>query len=52
MPKVVLDIPEDVHAALRLPPPEIEAELRKELALALYQRQVLPVGKARVLSPR
>ena len=50
MPKVVLDIPEDVHAALRLPPPEIEAELRKELALALYQRQVLPVGKARVLA--
>jgi predicted HTH domain antitoxin len=32
--------------ALRLPPDEVDAELRKELALALYQRGVLSSGKA------
>ncbi len=50
MEKLVLEIPEEVQAALRLPPGEIEQELRKELALALYQRQVLSLGKARELA--
>jgi predicted HTH domain antitoxin len=50
MAKLVLEIPEEVRAALRLPPGEIEEELRKELALALYQRQVLSFGKARALA--
>jgi hypothetical protein len=35
----VLKIPGDVMEALRLPPDEVETELRKELAL--YQRGVL-----------
>ena len=39
-----------VWTTLRLPPGEIERELRKELALALYQRQVLSLGKARMLA--
>ena len=48
--KLVLHIPEDVQAALRFPPEEIERELRRELALALYQRQALGLGKARELA--
>jgi predicted HTH domain antitoxin len=35
---------------VKLPPAEIEAELKKELALALYQRGVLSLGKARILA--
>ncbi len=44
--QLILKIPEDVVDALRLPPDEVDAELRKELALALYQRGVLSSGKA------
>lgn len=43
-------IPEEVYRALRLPPDDVEAELRKELAVALYARGVLPFGKARLLA--
>ena len=50
MAKLVLEIPEDVQAALRFPPGEMEQELRTELALALYQRQALSSGKARELA--
>jgi len=50
MPKLVVEIPEDVSDALRLPPAEQEQELRKELAVSLYQRGVLPLGKARHLA--
>lgn len=39
-----------MQAALRFPPGEMEQELRRELALALYQRQALPSGKARELA--
>ena len=46
MSHMTLAIPDDVVAALRLPPDEIESTLRKELALALYQRQILPIAKA------
>lgn len=45
-----LEIPSEVLAAVKLPPEEVEKEFRKELALALYQRGVLPLGKARVLA--
>ena len=50
MSTLALDIPDDVRLALKLPPEEAERELRKELALALYQRRVLPIGKARALA--
>jgi predicted HTH domain antitoxin len=50
MAKLILEIPEGVKAALRFPPDEMERELRRELALALYQRQALPFGKARELA--
>ena len=44
-----LKIPEDVINALRVPPDDVEAELYKELALALYQRGILTSGKASAL---
>ena len=50
MSDMTLAKPEDVVAALRLPPDQIESELRKELALALYQRQVLPMAHAATLA--
>jgi predicted HTH domain antitoxin len=48
--KLTLEIPDEVLDAVRLPPREIEGEFRKELALALYQRGALSLGKARVLA--
>jgi len=50
MAKLNLEIPEEIVQSLKLPPGEIELELRKELALALYQRGVLSLGKARTLA--
>ena len=48
--KLTLEIPGEVLDAVRLPPNEIERELRKELAIALYQRGALSLGKARALA--
>jgi len=45
-----LKIPEEIINALRVPPDDIESELYKELALALYQRGMLSSGKASALS--
>lgn len=45
-----LKIPEEIINALRVPPDDVEAELYKELALALYQRGMLSSGKATALS--
>ena len=39
--ELTLEIPGDVVETLRFPPDEVEWELRKELALARYQRGVL-----------
>lgn len=50
MAKLRLEIPEEIIRSLKLPPAEREAELCKELALALYQRGVLSLGKARALA--
>jgi predicted HTH domain antitoxin len=47
---VTLEIPTAVLRATRLPSQEVEDEFRKELALALYERDVLPLGKARLLA--
>jgi predicted HTH domain antitoxin len=44
-----LKIPEEIVNALRVPPDDIESELYKELALALYQRGMLSSGKASAL---
>lgn len=50
MPKLTLEVPSEVLEAVRLPSGEMEKEFRKELALALYQRGVLSLGKARILA--
>jgi predicted HTH domain antitoxin len=50
MSKTLIEIPDEVRSAIRLPPDEVEAELRKELAIALYQRGVLSAGKACALA--
>jgi len=50
MAKLTLEVPTEVIDAARLPPGELERELLKELALALYNRGVLSVGKARLLA--
>jgi predicted HTH domain antitoxin len=47
---MTLEIPDEVLHSLKLPPGEVEDELRKELALALYARGVLSGGKARRLA--
>lgn len=43
---LTLEIPDEVVAAMRLPRQEVGSELRKELALGLYGRGVLSIGKA------
>jgi len=48
--KLTLEIPGEILSAVRLPPKEMEREFRKELALALYQRGALSLGKARLLA--
>ncbi|HEX9944230.1 MAG TPA: UPF0175 family protein [Thermoanaerobaculia bacterium] len=50
MAKLTLEVPPEVLDAVKLPPGEVESEIRKELALALYQRGALPLGKARLLA--
>jgi len=50
VPKLVLEIPEQVTDALRIPLDEIDQQLRIELALALYQRGALSGGMARELA--
>ena len=50
MKTMTLDISSDIVEAAKLPQDEKEKEFRKELAVALYQRGVLPLGKARALA--
>ena len=50
MAKLVLEVPSEIVDAVKLPPAEVEAELLKELALALYLRGALSLGKARALA--
>jgi predicted HTH domain antitoxin len=50
MTQIVLEVPRDVLEAMKLPPAEVEREMRRELAVALYERGVLGIGKARELA--
>ncbi|MDI3475841.1 MAG: hypothetical protein PWQ79_1176 [Thermococcaceae archaeon] len=43
-------IPEDVITAMKLPRGEVERELRIDLAVILYQRGILPLGKSAKLA--
>jgi predicted HTH domain antitoxin len=45
-----LSIPESIIQSILLPEGRIEAELLKELALALYAQELLSFGKARELA--
>lgn len=50
MMNLTLEVPREVLEAIKLPPAEVEAELRQELAVALYRRGALSLGKARLLA--
>jgi len=50
MGKMVLEISDELAEALRVPPEEKLARLRQELAVRLYQKDLLPFGKARELA--
>ena len=50
MGKLVLEMPDELLEALRLPPEERVMRLRRELAIRLYQKGLLSFGKARELA--
>ena len=43
---MILEVPDGVQQALRVPAPECQVRLLIELACALYQREILSFGKA------
>jgi len=50
MAEVSIDIPADLAEAIKLPPGELSARLRRELAIRLYEKGLLSFGKARELA--
>ncbi len=50
MSGIVLEIPADLAEALRVPSEEIPARLRRELAVRVYEKGLLTLGKARELA--
>ena len=44
--RFTIEIPDAAVEALKLPASEVQAELRKELAVAVYSRGALSLGKA------
>ena len=47
---LLLEIPDSIATAIRLPEEDLEIELRKLLALSLYSKNLLSFGKARELA--
>lgn len=47
---ILLEIPDSVARAMRLPPSEQRRQLKVELALSLYAQGILSYGKARELA--
>ena len=45
-----LEFNDEIRDALRIPPDEQEGRLRRELALRLYEKGLLSLGKARQLA--
>lgn len=45
-----LEFNDEIQDALRIPPEEQEGRLRRELALRLYEKRLLSLGKARQLA--
>ena len=50
MSKMVLEIPDELTEALRIPPQEQSSRLCRELAIRLYEKGLLSMGKARELA--
>jgi Uncharacterised protein family (UPF0175). len=50
MRRLLKEMPVDVADAEGVPQPEQEGRLRQELAVRLYQKRLLPFGKARELA--
>jgi predicted HTH domain antitoxin len=50
MARVILEVPDDLVQALKLPAEEVPTRLRRELALRLYEKGLLSFGKARELA--
>ena len=50
MGAVFIEIPADLTEAMRTPPEEQTARLRRELAIRLYEKSLLSFGKARELA--
>ena len=50
MDAVHIEIPEDIARSLKMPPQGMKKHLTLELAVQLYQRQLLSLGKARELA--
>ena len=46
----IITIPEDVLASMKIPEKDVERFLKVELAVTLYQRGILSLGKARKLA--
>ena len=47
---IVVEIPDSVASGLRLPESDVPLRLRCELAVALYQQEILAFGKAAELA--
>ncbi len=45
-----MEIPEDVLTSIKIPKKELEKELKIDLAVVLYQRDAISLGKARKLA--
>lgn len=50
MPRVTVELSEELVEAMKLPPEEVSMRLRKELAVRLYEKRLLGFGKARELA--
>jgi hypothetical protein len=50
MKSLLLEIPEDIIETARIPPDERETAIKRELAVHLYTRGILPKTAARRLS--
>ena len=48
--KIAINIHEDIYQAMKLPAGKKEERLMEELALALYEEEILSFGKARELA--
>jgi predicted HTH domain antitoxin len=50
MTHLSIEASKDLQQAIRLPPEEVPARLKRELALRLYEKELLTFGQARQLA--